>query len=48
MKTFTHLSLSEAMMSNLNLLKYETMTAIQEMSIPPILKGKDVMAQAKT
>ncbi len=35
-------------MSNLKLLKYETMTAIQEMSIPPILKGKDVLAQAKT
>ncbi len=48
MKPFTHLSLSDAMMSNLNLLKYETMTPIQELSIPPILKGKDVMAQAKT
>jgi len=48
MKPFTHLNLSEAMMSNLADLNYETMTPIQEMSIPPILKGKDVLAQAKT
>ncbi len=48
MKPFTHLNLSEAMMSNLADLNYETMTPIQELSIPLILKGKDVLAQAKT
>ncbi len=48
MKPFTHLSLSEAMMSNLRDLKYDNMTPIQELSIPAILKGKDVLAQAKT
>ncbi|MCK5735476.1 MAG: ATP-dependent RNA helicase DbpA [Spirochaetaceae bacterium] len=48
MKPFTHLSLSEAMMLNLKNLKYDIMTPIQELSIPPILKGKDILAQAKT
>lgn len=36
------------MLSNLGTLKYDTMTPIQELSIPPILKGKDLLAQAKT
>ena len=36
------------MLSNLENLKYETMTPIQELSIPPILKGRDLLAQAKT
>ena len=48
MKPFSHLNLSEAMLSNLGILKYETMTPIQELSIPPVLKGKDLLAQAKT
>jgi len=48
MKPFTHLNLSEAMMSNLKNLEYEIMTPVQEQSIPPVLKGKDVLAQAKT
>ncbi len=48
MKPFTHLNLSEAMLSNLENLKYEMMTPIQELSIPPILKGRDLLAQAKT
>jgi ATP-independent RNA helicase DbpA len=48
MKPFTHLSLSEAMLSNLKNLEYLTMTPIQELSIPAILKGRDILAQAKT
>lgn len=36
------------MLSNLENLKYEMMTPIQELSIPPILKGRDLLAQAKT
>ena len=48
MKSFSHLALSKAMLENLKSLKYETMTPIQESSIPPILKGRDILAQAKT
>ena len=36
------------MLDNLNRLGYKHMTPIQEFSIPPILKGKDILAQAKT
>jgi ATP-independent RNA helicase DbpA len=36
------------MLENLSRLGYETMTAIQEQSIPPILEGADILAQAKT
>jgi len=48
MKPFTAISLSDDMLRNLNNLGYLTMTPIQEVSIPHILKGRDVMAQAKT
>ncbi|MDA3957824.1 ATP-dependent RNA helicase DbpA [Oceanispirochaeta sp.] len=48
MKPFTTLPLSQVFLDNIQSLKYETMTDIQEMSIPPILKGRDVLAQAKT
>ncbi len=48
MKPFSALSLSPAMLENLEDLKYVNMTDVQEASIPPILKGKDVLAQAKT
>jgi len=48
MKSFTTLPLSQAMLDNLDKLKYRTMTPIQEKSIPPILKGSDILAQAKT
>lgn len=47
-KPFTHLSLSTEMLENLNSLSYTEMTPIQELTIPVILKGKDLMAQAKT
>lgn len=48
MKSFSTLTLSKAMLDNLKTLKYETMTPIQEKSIPPILAGSDILAQAKT
>ncbi len=48
MKSFTKLPLSKAMLKNLKELKYENMTPIQEKSIPSILKGDDILAQAKT
>jgi ATP-dependent RNA helicase DbpA len=48
MKSFEELPLSPAMLANLKDLRYETMTAIQEKSIPPILEGADLFGQAKT
>ncbi len=48
MKSFSKLTLSKAMLDNLKTLKYDTMTPIQEKSIPPILAGSDILAQAKT
>jgi len=48
MKPFSILPLNKDMLDNLKSLNYETMTDIQENSIPPILKGLDLFAQAKT
>ena len=48
MTSFSSLPLSKEMLNNLNNLNYKDMTPIQEKSIPPILNGKDVLAQAKT
>ena len=48
MKSFTTLPLSQAMLDNLEKLEYEIMTPIQEKSIPPIIGGSDILAQAKT
>ncbi len=48
MKSFSILPLDKEMLDNLKSLNYETMTDIQEKSIPPILKGYDIFAQAKT
>ena len=48
MKPFTHINLSRPMVETLQKLGYETMTPVQEWTIPLILKGKDVLAQAKT
>ncbi|MEA3492305.1 MAG: ATP-dependent RNA helicase DbpA [Campylobacterota bacterium] len=40
--------LPQPLISNLNQLRYETMTPIQEAVIPLLLNGKDIIAQAKT
>ncbi|MFW2371900.1 MAG: ATP-dependent RNA helicase DbpA [Gammaproteobacteria bacterium] len=45
---FSSLPLSAEFLSNLKSLEYLTMTAIQAQSLPEVLAGKDVLAQAKT
>jgi len=45
---FSTLNLKPALIDNLANLGYKEMTAIQGKSLPPILSGKDVIAQAKT
>ncbi len=45
---FSNLALSKEMLHNLNEIGYKEMTAIQAESLPHILEGKDVIAQAKT
>ena len=45
---FSSLQISEAQVSNLDSLGYKKMTAIQAQSLPHVLKGKDLIAQAKT
>lgn len=45
---FSSLGLQVALLENLSSLSYQTMTPIQAQSLPPILKGKDVIGQGKT
>ncbi|SMB84764.1 ATP-dependent RNA helicase DbpA [Deinococcus hopiensis] len=45
---FTNLPLGAGMLANLTTLGYLEMTAIQEKSLPYVLKGRDLIAQAKT
>jgi len=45
---FSALSLHPALLENLASLGYHTMTPIQAESLPPILAGKDVIAQGQT
>ncbi|NOX08351.1 MAG: ATP-dependent RNA helicase DbpA [Gammaproteobacteria bacterium] len=45
---FSTLNLHPDLLKNLDSLGYETMTPIQAQSLPPILAGKDVIAQGKT
>ncbi len=45
---FLSLPLSPEFIANIKSLGYQSMTPIQRQSLPPILKGKDVLAQAKT
>jgi len=47
-KDFSNLPLSKEMLHNLNEIGYEEMTPIQAESLPFILDGRDVIAQAKT
>lgn len=48
MNSFASLPLSKEMIKNLDSLKYKVMTPVQESCIPIILKGRDLLAQAKT
>ena len=45
---FATLALNKSMLQNLDSLGYSEMTPIQAHSLPPILAGSDVIAQAKT
>ncbi len=46
--SFSSLPLSSACLANLNLLGYYEMTTIQAQSLPAVLQGRDLIAQAKT
>ncbi|WP_313327161.1 ATP-dependent RNA helicase DbpA [Stutzerimonas balearica] len=46
--SFSSLPLRAATQANLDALGYRQMTPIQAQSLPPMLQGKDVVAQAKT
>ncbi len=46
--SFSTLSISKAQVANLDSLGYKKMTAIQAQSLPHVLKGRDLIAQAKT
>jgi ATP-independent RNA helicase DbpA len=45
---FSALPLSQVQLQNLEQMGYRDMTPIQEKSLPAILEGRDVIAQAKT
>jgi len=45
---FSSLPLSAEFLANIDSLGYQSMTPIQAQSLAPILKGKDLLAQAKT
>ena len=45
---FSDLSISKEMLNNLNEMKYTQMTPVQAETLPHILNGRDVIAQAKT
>jgi ATP-dependent RNA helicase DbpA len=45
---FSSLSLPDAVLENIASLDFKEMTPIQAQSLPPILEGKDLLAQAKT
>jgi ATP-dependent RNA helicase DbpA len=47
-KAFTVLPISPDLIANLDSLNYQTMTPIQEKSLPKILEGRDLIAKAKT
>lgn len=47
-KKFTELNLSEKTMKGIQDMGFETMTEIQQRTIPPLLAGRDVLGAAKT
>lgn len=46
--TFSSLPLTPELLANLESLEYQVMTPIQAQSLPAVLQGKDLLAQAKT
>lgn len=48
MATFTKLPLKKSMIENLVTLGYHEMTPVQAESLPHVLGGKNLLAQAKT
>ncbi|MGB9990874.1 ATP-dependent RNA helicase DbpA [Pseudoduganella rhizocola] len=48
MTSFASLPLTQEFLANLTSLGYHEMTAIQAQSLPPVLEGRDLIAQAKT
>ncbi|WP_300668029.1 ATP-dependent RNA helicase DbpA [Desulfoluna sp.] len=48
MSAFTALPLTKSMIENLNAMGYDEMTPVQAESLPYVLKGEDLLAQAKT
>lgn len=48
LQKFTELGLSEKTMQGINDMGFETMTEIQQRTIPPLLAGRDVLGAAKT
>src|ERR687884_1170745 len=48
MTTFTELGLSEPILQALHDVGYESRSPIQELAIPPLLEGRDVIGQAQT
>ncbi len=48
MKNFTELALSAPLLQALDALSYTQMTPVQALSLPPMLAGSDVIAQART
>ena len=45
---FSSLALPAGLVDNLSTLGYAHMTPVQAQSLPPVLEGKDIIAQAKT
>ena len=48
MSTFTQFSFDEKLLKLLDEIGYKTPTSIQELAIPKILEGKDILATAQT
>ena len=48
MKKFSELSLSTQLLKSLDGLGYKEMTPVQRESLPIVLEGRDLIAQAKT
>jgi ATP-independent RNA helicase DbpA len=46
--SFSSLPLAPALLDNLDSLGYKEMTTIQAQSLPSVLEGRDLIAQAKT